>query len=556
MSIFKQNSKNLKILPLGGIGTVTKNMYVYQYGNEAIIVECGVGFPEVEMLGVDFVIPDISYLRSNPNLKLHGIFITHGHDDHLGALPYILPELKLPVFATPITCALIEARLDQTQKQNKFEINRVETGKTIQRGSFSVEFVRITHSVPQSANFAIRTPAATVYHASDFKFDFTPVDGSPPDIARIAQIGEEGVDLLMSDCLRAEKPGYTLTEKTLDDMFEREFQKSPKKIFVTTTSSNLSRVKQAIEIGAKFNRKPVLVGRSMEKAVNAGIKIGYFKDLKIIPVDKTRGIPPNQLLFLVAGSQGQVGSSLSQIANVEHQVSVEKDDTVIFSADPIPGNFDAVHNVIDSLTQLGARVLYSDILDDLHVSGHAAANELLMMMGLLKPNYVMPISGTPRHMKAYSNLAKSMGYPENRIILLEEGQTIEVSRDRVTLGERVESKNIMVDGIGVGDVGNVVLRDRKILSADGIVVVIVPIDHQTGQVVGEPDVVSRGFVYVNESKKLMHDTKQVVKNCLTQHQGNVTDWRFLRGKIEDNLERFLYNETKRHPMILPVIIEV
>jgi ribonuclease J len=552
------NNRKLKLVSLGGIGNVTKNMYVYEFGGQILIVDCGVGFPDFGMLGVDFVIPDISYLRNKKD-KILGIVITHGHDDHIGGLLYILPELNVPVYATPLTCGLIRARIEEAYEKKGFRANLIPTPDStkLNLGPFEIRFVHMTHSVPDTTNLIIKTPAGVIYHGSDFKFDWTPVDGRFSEVDKIARAGGEGVLLLLSDCLRAEKKGYTLSEKMIEETFDREISHSPKKFIVTTTSSNLSRIKQAIDVSQKFGRKVGIVGRSIRKVVEIGQQINYFSypnDL-FIELERISKADPQKLTLIVAGSQGQPGSSLSQIANRQHKfVSIEEGDTVVFSSDPIPGNVDTIHVLIDNLTRLGARVLYSDILDDLHVSGHAAKNELAMLIGLLHPKYVMPISGTFRQMKAYATLASEMGYPKDKILFADEGDVILVGDGKVFIEGKVEVKNVMVDGLGVGDIGSVVLRDRQVMADDGIVVVIVPVDEKTGQVAAKPDIVSRGFVYMGESKELISRAQKVVEDCL--EGGKISDWHYLRRHIEDTLEKFLYNETKRRPMILPVVVEV
>jgi len=554
----KMNSPKLRIIPLGGIGNVTKNMFVYEFLGHILIVDCGVGFPDVGMLGVDFVIPDISYLRDKKD-KILGIVITHGHDDHIGGLPYILPELNVPVYATPLTCGLIRARLEEAYEKNGFRAKIIPTpdSSILNMGPFEIRFVHMTHSVPDATNLIIKTPVGTIYHGSDFKFDWTPVDGRYSDVNKIAKAGGEGVLLLLSDCLRAEKEGYTLSEKMIEETFDREISHSPKKFIVTTASSNLSRIKQAIEVSQKFGRRVGVVGRSIRKVVEIGQEMGYFsypKSLFVSPEEISK-IDPSKLTLIVAGAQGQPGSSMSQIANRQHrQVSIEGGDTVVFSADPIPGNVDGIHVLVDNLTHLGARVLYSDVLDDLHVSGHAAKNELAMLIGLLHPKYLMPISGTFRQMTAYLRLALEMGYQKEKILLADEGDVVSASEGKVYIDGEVEVKNVMIDGLGVGDVGSVVLRDRKVMADEGIVVVIVPVDEKNGQVAAKPDIVSRGFVYMGESQELINRAQEVVEQCIGK--GKISDWHYLRRHIEDTLEKFLYNETKRRPMILPVVIEV
>ncbi len=553
---FTKNDSMVKIVPLGGAGEVTKNMFVYQYGHECVIVDCGLGFPSTEMLGVDFVIPDVSYLLDR-QLKVLGLVITHAHEDHIGAIPYIAPLLKAPIFASPLTAAFIKAKLEDFPGVN-LRINLIDPDQSLHLGPFKVNFIRVAHSVPDSLHLLIRSPVGLIYHASDFKFDLT-APSQPTDVAKIARFGNEGVLLLLSDCLRAEKPGVTPSEETIKETFAHITASTKGKVLITTTSSNLFRIKQAIEVAVSQGRKVALVGRSVIKAVDIAFRMGifHFPLATFVELDQVRTLPANQLLLIVAGSQAQPESALSQIANDQHEVvRISKGDSVVFSADPIPGNIDAVYALIDSLVKLGAQVVYSDILDDLHVSGHAAAFELMLLVSLLKPQFVMPISGGFRQMAAYVQLAKQMGFSDDRIILAQTGRVVEVQPRLIKLGSQISLRNVLVDGLGVGDVGSVVLRDRQQIAEDGFVVVIVPVDTETGRVAGKPDIVSRGFVYMNRSKRLIRKAEQIVVNCLGGQTGRITDWYFVRRHIEDNLKRFLYNETKRRPMILPVVIEV
>ena len=556
--VHKLEPETVKIIPLGGAAEVTKNMFIYQYGNDCLVVDCGFGFPNTSMLGVDFVIPDISYLIDN-NLRVQAMVITHGHEDHIGAIPYIAPQLKAPIFATPITAGLIKSRLEDFPQLTNLKINVVSPKEQVMAGPFKVELVRVSHSVPDSVNLVIKTPVGTVYHGSDFKFDFTPVDNQPADVGKITSVGNENVLLLLSDCLRAEKAGFTPSERTVKETIAQVTATTGGKVLVTTASSNLSRIKQAIEVAIEQHRKVAFIGRSIVKTGEVARSLGYFsfpKDNFIDP-EAIAKITDNRLMLIVAGSQGQPESALSQIANQQHRfVKVKSGDSVIFSADPIPGNVDDVHILIDNLTRLGAKVAYSDILDDLHVSGHAAANELMLLISLLRPKFVMPISGNHRQMAAYAQLAQKMGYGEQNIILTESGQIVELRPWQVKVAGKIELRNVMVDGLGVGDIGSVVLRDRQQIAADGFVVVIVPVNRNTGKVSGAPDIVSRGFVYMNRSKSLIAKAEAIVINCLNEQPGRITDWHFVRRHIGDNLEKFLYNETKRRPMILPVVIEV
>lgn len=552
------SSESLKIVPLGGVGEVTKNMFVYQFGKKCIIVDCGFGFPSSEMLGVDFVIPDISYLLEN-NLEILGIVATHGHEDHIGAIPYIAPQLGAPIFGSKVTIELIKEKLTDFPNLPDLVLNRVNLDDSIQLGPFKIDFVKVAHSVPESLNLLITSPVGRVYHGSDFKFDLTSASDQRADIARIAKFGSSNILLLLSDCLRAEKIGFTQSEGVIKENFRRIVSTTAGKVIITTTSSNLFRIKQAIEIAALFGRKVCLVGKSIIKASEVAKRLGYFdvQGVNFVEVEQLSRLNDNQLLLIVAGSQAQSSSALSQIANNQHPfVKIKSGDSVVFSSDPIPGNIDSVYTLIDNLAKLGAEVVYSDILDDLHVSGHGAADELMLLVSLLKPKFVMPISGGYRQMTAYRRLVKKLGYQDNQIILGESGRIVEISDNQVKLTEKIRLRKIMVDGLGVGDVGSVVLRDRQQIAADGFVIVIVPVDSDSGDIVGEPDIVSRGFVYMNRSKKLISNAKKVVSASLPKRNGQIIDWFFVRRQIEDNLERFLYNETRRRPMILPVVIEV
>lgn len=552
-------SKNaLRFIPLGGIGEVTKNMYLYEYGEEIVVVDCGVGFPDETLPGIDLIIPDVSYLLARKE-KIRGIILTHGHDDHIGALPYILPKLgNVPVFASRLTAGLAEVKLKEFGIAQK--INLIDVDHLLKLGNFNLEFIHVTHSVPDASNIVLETPVGNFYHASDFKFDWTPVDGRYTEVGKIAQAGKKGIVCLFSDCLRSEKTGYTLSEKMIEETLEREVRGCRGKFIVTTHSSNISRLQQAINVSLRNGRKICFVGRSLEQNIEVAERLGFiqFPRQEIVRVEFVSKLPSKLITLLVAGSQGQENSALARIAYGEHRfIKIKPEDVVVFSADPIPGNEGAIHSLIDTLTKLGAKVSYSEVLEDLHVSGHASQNELMLMIGLTRPNFLLPIGGTFRQMKQYSLLAQTMGYPEKQILLLENGQVVEFTKDGgVHFPARIETKNILVDGLGVGDVGNIVLRDRKTMAEDGIVVVIVPIEQATGQAAAEPDIVSRGFVYMKESGKLIQQAKEVVKQCLIAHRGQVSNWQFLRRHIEENLEEFLYRQTQRRPLILPVLVEV
>ncbi|OGG26293.1 hypothetical protein A2960_04955 [Candidatus Gottesmanbacteria bacterium RIFCSPLOWO2_01_FULL_39_12b] len=554
---------HIRIIPLGGIGNVTKNMFVYEYRrdkntiSDIIIVDCGIGFPDEAMFGVDLVIPDISYLRDKKD-KIRAVILTHGHEDHIGALPYILPELKVPVYGSRLTAALAEVKLKDFGLNS--HINTVNLSDMLRFGPFSIEFVRVTHSIPDATNLIIRTPVGIFYHGSDFKFDWTPIDGQQTDVGKIARTASEGILCLLSDCVRVESPGYTLSEKTIEDTLEKELRGCNGKFIFTTQSSNISRIQQAINVAIRNNRKIAFLGRSILKNVEVTRKLKYldFPDIFVVPEKDIKRHNAKELVLIVTGSQAQPNSALSRIAEGQHKfASVNEGDVVVFSADPIPGYENAVHNLIDLLTINGARVAYSEIIDELHVSGHGAANDLALMIGLTKPQYIFPIGGTYRQMRHYSEMAQNMGYKKNQIIIPPDGRIIEFNANRhVQLTDKLELKNVMVDGLGVGDIGNVVLRDRQTMANEGILIVVVPIEQNTGRITAEPDIISRGFVYMKESNQLIDRAKKVITNSLQLRKGRIMDWRYVRKQIEGNLEEFLYRETHRRPLILSVVIEV
>ena len=547
----------LKIIPLGGVGNVTKNMYVYEYDNEIIVVDCGVGFPDEAMPGIDLVIPDVSYLRTKKN-QIKGILLTHGHDDHIGALPYIIKDfMEVPIFGSRLTAALVEAKFREFGINKKVEI--LENGGSLSLGKYKVEWAHITHSIPQALNYIITTPIGVVYHGSDFKFDWTPVDENPPEVGKIAMAGQKGILCLLSDCLGAERKGATLSEKVVEETLEREIFDCTGKFIVTTQSSNISRLRQAIEVGLRHNRQIAVVGKSMESNIDVAQKLGFINLPKgrVIRTEDVPKFPGNELLLLVSGSQGQESSALTRVASGEHQsVKIEPGDVVVFSSDPIPGNENDVYRLIDNLAQLGARVSYTDVRDELHVSGHGSSYDLMLLLSLTKPKFVFPIGGTPRHMQQYGLIAKKLGYQANQIILGTNGQTLELTPGTANLTTNIEIKNIMIDGLGVGDVGNIVLRDRIVMSADGIVVVIIPLEQNTGKLSGEPDVISRGFVYMKEAEKLIEEAKNVVKNSVSSHKERIVEWHFIKKRVEEDLGKFFFKKTKRRPMIVAVIIEV
>lgn len=558
-----QNNSFLRLIPLGGSGNVTKNMYVYEYRTnphtitDILIVDCGIGFPDEEMYGVDLVIPDISYLRDKKD-KIRGIVLTHGHEDHIAALPYILPELKVPVYGTKLTAALAEVKLRDFGLHA--QVHTVGLNDILRFGPFSVEFVHVTHSIPDAANFIIRTPVGIFYHGSDFKFDWTPIDGQQTEVGKIAKISDEGILCLLSDCVRVESPGYTLSERVIEETLEREIRNCNGKFIFTTQSSNISRIQQAVNVAIKNNRKIAFLGRSIVENVEVTCKLHYldFPDMFVIPEKEIKKYKPAELALIVTGSQAQPHSALMRMSQGQHKfATVAQNDVVVFSADPIPGYENAVHQLIDILTAAGARVAYSDITDSLHVSGHGGVNDLALMIGLTRPKFIFPIGGTYRQMRHYADLAKNMGYQDKQLILPKDGDIIQFDgTHNYKISERLDLKNVMVDGLGVGDIGNVVLRDRQTMAQDGILIVVVPIELNSGRVTAEPDIISRGFVYMKESGKLINDAKKVIANSLRLKKGRILDWQFVRKQIEDNLSDFLYRETHRRPLILSVVIKV
>jgi ribonuclease J len=545
----------LKIISLGGVA-VNKNMYVYETEKDIVVVDCGIAFPTEDMPGIDLIIPDVSYLKGKEK-KIRGIFLTHGHEDHRGALPYILPQLpKVPVYGTKLTLGLSKVRTDESRLT--VDWRETKYSEVVNVGDFSVEFVHVTHSIPDASFLIIRTPQGIIAHAADYKFDWTPVDGFPTDVQRIAQIGKEGILCLMTDCLRVEKPGYTLSEKRIEETFNQQVQKVPGKVIITTQSSNISRIQQAVDVAKIYNRKIVFAGRSIEQNVEVAVKLGYLSmtpDM-VIRWDEIAKYPANAIMVLATGSQGQDNSALSRIANGEHKIKIADGDYVIFSQDPIPGSESAVNDLINSLIKGGAEVFYSEILDDLHVSGHEAADGLRLMLALTRPKFVWPIGGTVRHLKHYARLANGMGYKNENIILIEDGETVDFENEKWKKGEKVAVKNILIDGLGIGDVGTVVLRDRRTMAADGIVLVVIPIEKATGEMVGDVDIVSRGFVYMKESDELIGEAKEVVRKALSDHQREMTNFGYLRRLITDELEKFFFASTRRRPLILPTVMEI
>lgn len=560
MPDFKTNFRNnnpLKVIPLGGVGDVTKNMYVYELESDIIIVDCGVGFPDEAMPGVDLVIPDITYLRSKKE-KIRAIIVTHGHDDHIGGLPFIWPELQVPIYTQRLTAGFIRAKFTE-HNLPKNKIFETKLNDVLKLGAFTVSFYQVSHSVPDSTGVVIKTSVGTFVHQADFKIDWTPVSGQVTDVSTAARVGAEGVKLLLIDCLRIEKPGFNKSEKSIEATFEKAALETKGKLLVTTVSTNVSRMQQAINVAYRTGRKVAITGRSFENNFQVARELGYLHVPPgvVIAPEAIKSYASGKLLILIAGAQGQPGSSLSRAANDEHkQVKLLPGDAVLFSADPIPSTESAQNSLIDSLTRQNIDVYYSAITSDLHVSGHAAADELKLMVNLIKPEYLLPIGGTFRHMKVFANMFQEMGYSKDKILIPEDGDVLAVGKNKVVQDGKVEAKNVFVDGLGIGDVGSVVLRDRQVMSEDGVVIVVVPVDQNTGHLEGEVDIVSRGFVFEKTSGELLEEAKKIVTNDLTKDNKVMADWRFIRHNIENNLGEYFYKVTERRPLILPVIVEV
>ena len=555
MSNRKKNK--LKVIPLGGLEEIGKNMTVFEYGENIIVVDCGVAFPEDEMLGIDLVIPDVTYLEKNLS-KVRGIIVTHGHEDHIGALPYVLNRIPVPVYGTDLTLALIENKLMEHQMLNKADLRVIRAGQTIQLGAFKVEFIRSTHSIADSVALAIHTPVGVVLHTSDFKIDHTPIEGEPIDLARIAELGKKGVLLLMADSTNVERPGYTMSERTVGETLDTVFKDARSRIIVATFASNIHRIQQIVNSAMKFNRKVALNGRSMINVVKTAMKLGYLnipQDV-LIDIDKIQKLPRNQIVMITTGSQGEPMSALSRIASNSHRkVSIEKGDLVIISASPIPGNEKYISRVINDLFKQGADVIY-EALVEVHVSGHARQEELKLIHRLVRPKFFMPVHGEYRHLKQHANLAQSLGMPEDNIFLMENGQVLELSQRKAQVTGTVQSGSILIDGLGVGDVGSIVLRDRKHLSEDGLIVVVVTVSSD-GRIMTNPEVISRGFVYVRESEELMDEIRDLTMEILQKNLGKrKSSYTNIKNNVKDELSSYLYQKTKRKPMILPVIIEI
>ncbi len=549
----------LKIIPLGGLHEIGKNITVFQYEDEMIVVDCGLSFPEDDMLGVDLVIPDITYVVRNQE-KLKGMVITHGHEDHIGGVPYFLKQVNTPIYGTRLTLGLIKNKLEEHKLVESTELHDVNPGDTIKLGKyFKIEFIQSSHSIPDSVMLAIQTPVGTIVHTGDFKVDFTPMDGKIMDFGRLAELGSQGVLALMSDSTNAERKGFTMSESSVGEVFEKLFTHCTKRIVVATFASNVHRVQQIVNCAVKYGRKIAICGRSMINMITTARELGYIDcpDNIFIDIDMINNYTDDNLLIITTGSQGETMSALTRMASGTHRkVKITPNDLVIISANPIPGNEKSVSKVIDSLMQIGAEVVYST-LEDVHVSGHACQEEQKLILALTKPKYFLPVHGEYRQLMAHSETAKMMGIDRDNIIKLENGRILEIDENSAEFNGLVQSGIILVDGLGIGDVGNVVLRDRQHLSQDGLIIVVLTMDSSSGEVVAGPDVISRGFVYVKESENVMEDIKQVVRQIVRKcEEQEVRDWTTIKNSIRENLREYIFSKTKRNPMIIPIVMEV
>jgi ribonuclease J len=550
-------TSKLKIIPLGGLSEIGKNMMALEYDEEIIIIDSGLMFPSEDVLGIDLIIPDINYLLERRE-KIKGIVITHGHEDHIGALPYFLPQLKVPIYATKLTQGLIRIKLKRHRALTDAELKVIPSNGRITLGCFHIEFFPVCHSIPDSVGLIITTPLGTIVHSGDFKLDYTPVDGKPTDLSRLAQIGAQGVLLLMADSTYAELHGYTPTEKVVSDTFDIIMAEATGKVIVATFASLVSRVQQVIDSAVKYGRRVFIIGRSMSETVRMALELGYLNAPNGVlgRLDELRGLPREKVVLITTGSQGEPTSALVRIANRDHrQVHITPGDTVVLSATPIPGNEGLINRTLNSLFKQGAQVLYSDIAQ-VHVHGHGSQEELKLLLNLVKPKFFIPIHGEYRHLTLHAKLAESVGIPSDNIFLLEDGEVLELDSQVARVTGKVTSGNVYVDGLSVGDIGSVVLRNRRMLSRDGIVVVIIAINKQTGKLVGRPDIVSRGFIDTREAKDMIDKSRELVARTLDHSGARSTEWSFVNTKVRDLLNRYYYEQTKRRPMILPFMVKV
>ena len=554
----KPKTMPLKIIPLGGLGEIGKNMTAFEYDNEIIVIDCGLAFPDEDLYGIDIVIPDVTYLIKNKD-KVKGIFITHGHEDHIGGLPYILKQINIPVYGTKLSLGLIELKLKEHAILSDCTLNMVEPGETVNLEKFKIEYIRNNHSIPDSCSIALHTPVGVVVHSGDFKVDFTPIDGKVMDLQRYAQLGKKGVLLLMADSTNSLHKGYTMSEKTVGETLENLFSKATGRIIVSTFASNVHRLQQISNCAVKYGRKIAFSGRGMENVSEVARELGYLviPEEMVISLDQIKNYPNDKLTIVTTGSQGESMAALTRIAASTHKhIQIFEDDMVIISATPIPGNEKAVSNVVNELIEKGANVIYKSI-EEIHVSGHACEQELRLIQALLKPKFFIPVHGEYKHLITHAKIAQSMGVEKDNTVILENGDVLELTRNSGKITGKVPFGRVLVDGMGVGDIGNMVLRDRKNLAENGIITVVVAIDRRNKVIISGPDIVSRGFVYVRNSEELIDEVRNivtdVVEKCLEK---NITQWAEIKNGIRREVHNFVYTKMKRKPMILPVIVEI
>lgn len=552
-----KNTQKLQIIPLGGLGEIGKNMTVVRYEDEIILVDAGLMFPDEQMLGIDLVIPDITYLVENRD-KLKAIVLTHGHEDHIGALPYILRKISVPVYGTRLTLGILEGRLQEANVDSSM-LHPVMQGDIINVGCFSVGFIRVNHSIPDAVGLSIKTPLGMIVHTGDFKLDYTPIDGKMTDFRRFSDLGNKGVLLMMADSTNAEREGHTLSESTVGVAFDKAFHNAKSRIIIATFSSNVNRIQQIINTAVRYKRKVAVLGRSMVNVVNISLELGYITapEGTLIDIDEIHNYTYEKLVIVTTGSQGEPMSALTRMSQSDHRkVAIVPGDTVIISATPIPGNEKLIVRTIDNLLKLGANVVYGRD-KGIHVSGHASQEELKLMYNLVRPKFFIPVHGEYHMLVRHAKLARELGMPKENVFVAENGQVLEFTKDKGMIAGRVTSGRVLVDGLGVGDVGNIVLRDRRQLSQDGIIIVVVTMERESGHVVAGPDIVSRGFVYVRESEALMVEARERVRDALSECEDQrVTEWSVIKANVREALGRYLFDVTRRRPMILPIIMEV
>jgi len=555
---FVSKNQKLKIIPLGGLNEIGKNLTVFEFGGEIIVLDCGMAFPDDDMPGIDIVIPDISYLEKNRE-KIKGIVLTHGHEDHIGGIPYFLKKINVPIYGTRLTLGLVECKLKEHNLLSKTKLMRVKAGDVVKLGAFKVEFIHTNHSIADAVAIALHTPVGTVVHSGDFKIDCTPIDGGMIDVARFGELGKKGVLALLSDSTNVERSGYSMSESTVGNTFDELFRGCEKRIVVATFASNVHRIQQIINSAYRYGRKVAFSGRSMENVAEVAITLGYMNVPSgvLINIDDVKKYRPNQLCIITTGSQGETMSALWRMAYSDHKkVEITKGDLVIVSASPIPGNEKAISNVINELFKKGAEVIYKS-LENTHVSGHACQEELKLMLSLVKPKFFIPVHGEYHQLVAHSDTAEMIGIPKKDIFMMENGKVLELNEEEAKFAGMVPNGKILVDGLGIGDVGSIVLRDRQHLSQDGLIVIVLTLDSATGEVVAGPEIISRGFVYVRESENLMEEVKAVVRSDVAEfEEQGIRDWATIKNTLKDSLRDYVFSKTKRNPMIIPIVMEI